>query len=303
MSQASVLTDALGPRGERRVKIATGISLAALAAFVVYALWRFQTNGQLDPDTWGDYVDVETVKALGRGLRGTLQAALTAMVLAVVVGFGLALGRLSRNRVVSGASRAVIEFIRGIPVLLFIFFAFLALPDIIGVRLSPFAAVVVALSAYNSAVLAEIFRAGILSLPRGQSEAAFAIGLTYWQAQFQVILPQAVRRMTPAIVAQLATLTKDTALGFVIGYAETLRIGQRLGEFYGSVFQAYIIVAVVYFVLIWLLSRLARRLEVQQRRKLGAGAMHVGGGMEDLEALAEDADEVEQTRPVSDTAG
>ena len=215
--------------------------------------------------------------------------------LAIAIGFLLALGRLAISRPVRWLCRTYVELFRSIPLLIMIFAAFFGLPEL-GVDVSRYMALVIALAVYNSAVLAEIFRAGILSLDRGQTEAAQAIGLSYWQQMRIVILPQAVRRMIPAIVAQLATITKDTALGFVIGYEEFLRRGQNFAEFANNLLPSYIFVAVVYFVLIYVLSRLARRLEVQQRRKLGASRMQVGAGLEDLEALGGDADEMDADR-------
>jgi glutamate transport system permease protein len=141
---------------------------------------------------------------------------------------------------------------------------------------------VIALTAYNGAVLGEIFRAGILSLERGQSEAAYAVGLTYWQTTLRVIVPQAARRMTPAIVSQLITLLKDTSLGVVIGVQDLLRRGEQVGEFSSSPLQALVVVAALYVVVNLILSRIARRLEVRQRRRYKAGSITVTGGPEDL---------------------
>ena len=131
--------------------------------------------------------------------------------------------------------------------------------------------VVLALVAYNGAVLGEIFRAGILSLDPGQTEAAYAVGLGYWQAMFLVVVPQAARRMIPAIVSQLVTLLKDTSLGFVITYEEFLRRGEITGEFCKNLLQTYIVVALLYIVVNFTLSQTARRLEVRQRSALLGG--------------------------------
>jgi glutamate transport system permease protein len=139
----------------------------------------------------------------------------------------------------------------------------------------------VALVAYNGAVLGEIFRAGILSLDRGQSEAASALGLTYWQSMGRVIVPQAARRMIPAIVSQLVTLLKDTSLGTVVNYDELLRRSRDTGTFYGNTLQVLTEAAVIYIIVNFTLSRIARRLEVRQRRKYKAGAITVTG-VEDL---------------------
>lgn len=286
---SSVLIEELGPRGRRRALVGSVVSTALILAGLAFLLYRFQQFGVLDADQWQPFTARVNLGFLFEGLLNTIKAAVTAAVLSIAAGFLLALGRLARTAPVRWACRLYVELFRSVPLLIMIFAAFFGLPEL-GVDVSRYTALVVALMIYNSAVLAEIFRAGILSLDKGQTEAAQAIGLRYWQQMRIVILPQAVRRMIPAIVAQLATITKDTALGFVIGYEEFLRRGQNFAEFANNLLPSYIFVAIVYFVLIYVLSRLARRLEVQQRRKLGASRLEVGGGVEDMDALGEDAD-------------
>lgn len=286
---SNVLIEELGPRGRRRAFIGSVVSGLLIAAALAFLIYRFQVNGILDLDQWQPFTAQVNLGFLFEGLINTFRAAVVAALLSIAFGFLLALGRLARSTPLRWVSRLYVELFRSVPLLIMIFAAFLGLPEL-GIEVSRYTALVAALTAYNSAVLAEIFRAGILSLDRGQTEAAQAIGLSYWQQMRIVILPQAVRRMTPAIVAQLATITKDTALGFVIAYEEFLRRGQSFAEFANNLLPSYIFVAIVYFILIYVLSRLARRLEVQQRRKLGASRMQVGGGLEDLEALGEDAD-------------
>lgn len=288
-----VLTEELGPRGRRRVQITTWVSMALIVIFIVWVILRFQSRGEFAPELYEQFVDFDSEwpQFLIAGLGFTIQAAITAMVFATIVGFVMALGRLSQNRVVRWASRAYVEAFRAVPVLLFIIFAFLGLQALGLAWITPFWGLVIGLTAYNSAVLAEIFRAGVLSLDRGQTEAAVAIGLTYWKSMRLIILPQAVRRMTPAIVAQLATLTKDTSLGFVIGYFEIMRRAQVLGQRSpNNLLQAFVVVGLIYFILIYILSRVARRLELRQRRRYGAGKMEAGAGLEDIEALGEEAD-------------
>lgn len=291
---SAILTEELGPRGQRRVRVASIVAVALIAALLGFAVVRFAQNGEFEGRLWSQFTETDWLGFLFGGLVNTMRAALAAMLTATVIGFALALGRLARSPLVSWASRVYVEFFRSVPVLLFILFSFLGLP-VLGIGVTRFTGLVIGLTAYNSAVLAEIFRAGILSLDRGQFEASKAIGLTYWQSMRLVILPQAVRRMIPAIVAQLATLTKDTSLGFVIGYEEFLRRSRSFGEAPPSnILQSFFAVAVVYFVLIMLLSRIARRLEVQQRRKYGAGRIEAGGGLEDLDALGGEADQDER---------
>jgi glutamate transport system permease protein len=216
-----------------------------------------------------------------------LKAAGAGMGLALVLGSALALLRLARTLAVRVVAVAWIEFFRGVPLLLLIFFAFFALPKY-GVAVTPFRALVLALALYNGAMLGEIFRAGILSLDPGQTEAAFAVGLSYWQAMFIVVIPQAARRMVPAIVSQLITLLKDTSLGFVITYEELLRRSRSTGEFFKNPLQTTVFVAVVYILVNFTLSRIAHRLEVRQRRRLGAAAIPLAG-VEDLAAMSASA--------------
>ncbi len=285
---AVILGDALGPRARRRVWIATAAATAVLAFVAVVVIRRLGSHDQLEAAKWRPLTEWGVLRFLLIGLGQTAKAAAAGMVLAIVIGVAMALGRLARNAPVRWISGVYVEFFRAIPLLLLILFAGLALPKY-GIRLSPFAGVVLALVAYNGAVLGEIFRAGILSLDRGQSEAAYALGMTYWQVMFTVLVPQAARRMVPAIVSQLVTLLKDTSLGFVISFDELLRRSEQTGEFYGNPLQAVVAAAVLYIAVNFTLSRIARRLEVRQRRRYKAGALSVAG-VEDLTAVAVAAD-------------
>jgi glutamate transport system permease protein len=165
---------------------------------------------------------------------------------------------------------AWVELFRGLPLLLVILFLFLGLPQV-GVTISTFWALVGGLTLYNSAVIAEIFRAGILSLPKGQTEAAYSIGLRRGQTLQLILLPQAVRLMLPALISQLVTLLKDTSLGFVIAYAELLRTGRNAVEFLGGRYSipVYTAIAVIYIAVNASLSFLARWLDRRTRRKFG----------------------------------
>jgi glutamate transport system permease protein len=285
---APVLGDALGPRGRRRVLIASGVALVVIAAAVAVAVNRLADSGQLDGDRWRPFTEWAVLKFFLGGLGNTLKVAAVAMAFAMVIGALMALGRLARLAPVRWLAGLYVEFFRGVPLLLLILFSALGLPKY-GIDLDLYWNLVIGLVAYNSAVLGEIFRAGILSLDRGQTEAAYAVGLTYWQSMLIVIVPQAARRMIPAIVSQLITLLKDSALGFVIAYEELLRRGRISGEFFRNPLQAYTFVAVVYIVVNLTLSRIARRLEVRQRRRYGARALTVGG-VEDITVVAAAAD-------------
>jgi len=262
----NVLIEELGPRGKRRVRMWTIVAMVAMAALVAWVLWTLGNQGQLEPARWTEIFEPATLQFLGEGLVNTFKAAIAAGILAVIVGFGLAMGRISHTTWVRGITTAYVEFFRALPLLLTIFMVFFG-ASASGLDLGFFWSLVVALVLYNSAVLSEIFRAGIRSLDKGQTEAAQAIGLPYWPMMRLVILPQAVRRMVPAIVAQMATLTKDVSLGYVISYAEFVVRGSRIEAFSEDAtnFQAYVFVAVVYFVIIWAMAKLAEYLEQRQR--------------------------------------
>ncbi|MGI8663561.1 MAG: amino acid ABC transporter permease [Acidimicrobiales bacterium] len=280
---APVLADALGPRARRRVLIASIAAGIVLVAVLVAALQRLSDKGQLEWAKWKPLTDPDVLRFLLGGLANTLKAAGAGMALALVIGTLLALLRLSRSAVVRLLATAWVELFRGVPLVLLIFFTFFGLPKY-SIDINPFRALVLALALYNGAVLGEIFRAGILSLDRGQTEAAYAVGLGYWQAMRSVIIPQAARRMIPAIVSQLITLLKDTSLGYVITYEELLRRSRSTGEFFKNPLQVTVFVALLYIAVNFTLSRVAHRLEVRQRRRLGAGAIAVAGS-EDLAAV------------------
>ena len=216
MSEA-VLYDVAGPRSRRRILAGSVVGLLVIAVILGLAVARLAAKGAFEADLWQVLTQNDVQRLLGRGLAATLRAALLAMALSMLVGALLAVGRLSRRRWLAGLAGGWVELFRGLPLLLMILFVFLGLPAL-GVTVSTFWALVAGLTLYNSAVLGEIFRAGILSLPKGQTEAAYAIGLRQGQTLRIILLPQAIRRMLPALVSQLVTLLKDTSLGFVIGY-------------------------------------------------------------------------------------
>jgi glutamate transport system permease protein len=269
MSEA-VLYDAAGPRGRRRILVGSIAGALVVAALIGVAVARLAANGALEAERWRVLTQGDLQRLLGRGLAATLRAALLAMVLAMVVGGLLAVARLSRWRWLAVPAGAWVELFRGLPLLLLILFLFLGLPAA-GLTVSTFWALVAGLTLYNSAVIGEIFRAGILSLPTGQTEAAYSVGLRRGQTLRLILIPQAVRRMLPALISQLVTLLKDTSLGFVIAYAELLRVGRNAVEFLGGPYSipVYTAIAVLYIAVNASLSFLARWLDRRTRRRLG----------------------------------
>ena len=276
---ATVLFDVPGPRARRRQRIGTAVGAVVVLALIALALWRLAINGQLDPARWAILFDPNTnvPQALGEALVNTLQVAAVGMLAATVLGAFLAVGRLSDHAWVRVPVIAVIEFFRAVPLLVLILFCLLFLPTV-GIPMTAFRALALGLTLYNMAVLAEIFRAGILSVDRGQGEAAFALGMRKSQVMTTVLLPQAVRRMLPVLVAQLVVLLKDSSLGFIVSYLELLRQARSLVEFFNSrfgdlyTFQIYVAAALIYIVVNVLLSQLARSIEKRTRRSTKAAA-------------------------------
>jgi glutamate transport system permease protein len=274
-----VLFDLPGPKARARQRIGTVIGAVVIAAIITFVLVRLGRNGQLEGQRWAVLFDPNSgvPQALGKALVRTLQAAAVGMVFATLLGLLLAVGRLSDHRWVRGPVGTYIEFFRAIPLLVLIFTLYFVLPSF-GVSISAFAALTGGLVLYNSAVLAEIFRAGILSVDRGQSEAAYGLGMRKSQVMTLVLLPQAVRRMLPVLIAQLVVLLKDPSLGFIIGYFELLRQARSLVEFFTPTFgnqytfQLYVAAALIYIIINVALSQLAKLVERRTHRNKKAAA-------------------------------
>ncbi|MDQ1083540.1 MULTISPECIES: amino acid ABC transporter permease [Microbacterium] len=265
---SSVLYDVPGPKAVARNRVLGVLTILVVLAIVGFFVWRLADTGQFTAQKWSAFtytnVWIDVLKATG----ATLAAFAAAAVGALALGFVLAIGRLSDHAWVRWPFTAVIEVFRAIPVLVFMFLLYYGFP-VIGIRMEPYWAVVIALVCYNGSVLAEVIRAGVESLPRGQAEAGYAIGLRKAGVMRLVLLPQAVRAMMPVIIAQLVVTLKDTALGFVITYPELLFYAKYIGAqpTVGSpIVPATIIVAVIYIALCLLLSFVANLVEKRLRR-------------------------------------
>ena len=270
---APVLYDLPGPRARRRVLVSSVVGGLLLLVLLGLAARRLADNGQFDYALYEPFFTEPLLyERLLEGLTNTLQAAAYALVLAMLLGVLLAFGRLSSRGFLRVPAVAVVEFFRGVPLLLLIFGLFLAFPIVVGIELPALYALVIALTLYNGAVIAEIVRAGVLAIPKGQTEAASALGLRRGQTLRLVLLPQAVRIMLPALISQLVVLLKDTSLGFVIGFAELLRTGQQLVQVLNNPLQMYLAIALIYIAINSLLSALASYVESRQRRTVGSTA-------------------------------
>ena len=240
----------------RAVSVIAAAVLLLLAAGIVF---RFHSAGQLDVRFWEFFAWPTTWAFLARGLLGTLASAAMAILIALTLGLVLLLGRLARPRLVRWPSIAVIEFLRGTPTLLLIYVCFLVLPPA-GLKLSTYWMLTLPIGLSTAAVVAEVYRAGVLAVPRGQTDAARSLGLTEAQVFFFVVFPQALRYIVPALVAQLVIVVKDTTFGYVVTYGELMQNAKVLIANYHSLVPVYLVVAALYCLVNYGISRESKRL-------------------------------------------
>ena len=276
-AEASVLFDTPGPKARRRYAVIAVIGTLAILALLFLLVRALAAKGQFTTAKWSPFIDPVTwTSYLLPGLRATLVAAFFSIILAMICGILLGMGRLSQLRPVRVACGVFVEFFRAVPVLMMMLFAYYVF--LFGVQVSgeilPLLGVIAGLTFYNSCVIAELIRSGVGSLPKGQREAALAIGLTPFAALRLVLLPQAITIMLPSIVSQLVVILKDSALGFLILYPELVRSGQTLAALKGNLIPTFIVVAAIFIIINYLLTRLARYLErrLQTHRRGPRGA-------------------------------
>ncbi|MGN8024908.1 amino acid ABC transporter permease [Microbacterium sp. 22242] len=269
MSGASVLYDVPGPRAVLRNRILGAATVLVVLAVIGFVVYRFAATGQFDAARWNLFSYTLVWQGMVQALWATVSAFLAAAVGSLVLGFVLALGRLSEHAWLRVPVTVVVELLRAVPVLVMMMIFYYGINSIPGgaVKMTPYAAVVIGLVLYNGSVLAEVLRAGIESLPRGQKEAGYAIGLRKSGVMAFILLPQAIRAMLPVIVAQLVVTLKDTALGFIITYPELIYYAKYLSSQPGRpLLQAGLIVAVIYIAMCLILSGVAKWLEGRTRR-------------------------------------
>lgn len=268
-AEPSVLYDVPGPKARRRHAIGAVIGGLAVLGMVGVALSRLAGQGQFAAKLWSPLLNPadENFQAvwelIGEGLLNTMKAAVLAIVFSLTIGTIVGVARLMLGKWTRAPLVGMIELLRGLPVVITIYFASRVLPDL-GVNLSALPGneglwyVVIGLTAYNSVILAEILRAGVAALPKGQREAALAVGLTNGQTMRIVLLPQATRIMLPALISQLVVILKDTSLAAVLGiYPELLNSAKFIYLNLNNPIQALTVVGIIFIIINYTLSRLA----------------------------------------------
>lgn len=272
MTTTSALYDLPGPRTRQRHRLyglGATVAILALVAWIIYLLFA---TGQFTAAKWTPFLYKGIQELLLRGLGNTLRAFAFAAVLSLLLGGVLATGRLSEHRAIRWVCTLVVEFFRAMPLLVMIFFIYVAL------QVAPLPALVAGLTLYNGSVLAEVFRSGINSVDRGQREAAYALGMHKTQVMTHVLVPQAVRAMLPAIISQLVVALKDTSLGFLITYEEFLHAGKLIAsnlDYDLPFIPVVMIISPVYIGMCMLLSWLANWVARRQQRNPKVEAVDV----------------------------
>jgi glutamate transport system permease protein len=275
MSSSTVLYDAPGPKTVIRNVIISVLTLGAVVALIIFVLVKLANKGQLTAAKWKPFTTGDLWRTyILPGAEGTLKAAALSIVLALALGVVLGVGRLSTASAVRWVSATLVELFRAVPVLIMMIFAFFlfAQYDVFPAKQLALAGVVTGLTLYNGAVIAEIVRAGVNALPRGQSEAASALGLSAGQTMRLILLPQAITAMLPALISQLVVVLKDTAIGYQITFLEMVRQGTLIGAQYSNYVPALFVIAVLMIAVNVTLSWLAVRVEARLRRRSRSAA-------------------------------
>ena len=275
------LFDVPGPVARSRHRLYTVLALVLAIGFAAWALWKLYTEGEFDSEVISDMTQPNIARAYWNGLVATLGAAATAIVLSVVFGAVFAVARMSDRAWIRSPARVVVEFFRAVPLLLLIMFVYF------GMGLGLYWSLVIALMLYNGSVLSEVFRAGLQAVPRGQSEAAMAIGLRKSQILRLVLFPQAISIMLPAIISQCVIVLKDTALGAIVAFRELTAEARGIAQFVHASLIPLGVAALIYITLNYSLSRLAVYAE---RRLSQQGRSAVPGGQDDMAGVGAPAD-------------
>ncbi len=254
LSMRDALYEAPGPKTRHRVRIGTAVSAVVVLLAIAAVIRQFWVTGQLAPRYWSLFLQWTTWRFLGQGLLGTVAVALTAGAIALVLGLTLMLGRTSGVRPLAALCRVVTDFFRGVPSLLLIYFFFFV-PAQLGLKMPSFWMLALPVALAASGVLAEVFRAGVNAVPKGQVEAALSIGLSRAQTMRRVVLPQAVRYVIPSLIAQLVVVVKDTTVAYVVSFPDLMQNARVLITSYDALVSMYLVIAVIYILINYAINK------------------------------------------------
>ncbi len=253
-----------GPRARKRIRIATGIAVLGLLALLGLIVRQFAVTGQFDARYWSFFAKWTTWRFLGEGLLTTLEAALTGSAIAFALGFVLMRGKF-QGKILRGISDFLIEFTRGVPTLLLIYFFFLVVPKT-GWKPSAFWKTTLPCAISACGVVAEALRSGVNAVPGGQREAALSLGLSERRSFYRIVFPQAIRFVIPSLIAELVIVLKDTTFAYVVSCADLMQNAKVLISNYDAMLSIYLAVAVIYILINYLLNTVSEKIAGRQRR-------------------------------------
>ncbi len=264
------LYESPGPHTQKRIRIITGIALLGLAGLLGLIIRQFSVTGQFEEKYWSFFTKWTTWRFLGQGLLTTLEAALTGSAISFTLGFLLMRGKI-QGKPVRAVSTFLIEFTRGVPTLLFIYFFFLVVPKT-GWKPSAFWKITLPCAISACGVVAEALRSGVNAVPGGQREAALSLGLSERRTFYRIVFPQAFRFVIPSLIAELVIVLKDTTFAYVVSCADLMQNAKVLISNYDAMLSIYLVVAVIYILINYLLNTLSERIAGSQQRNIQASA-------------------------------
>lgn len=259
-----VLYEEPGTKAKKRIKLYTVFSVIVLTAIIALTVRQFAVTGQLDSRYWDFYLQWTTWLFIIQGLLGTIRAALAAMIITLATGFLLMFARVRGNKIAQTISRCIIEFTRGVPSLLFIYFFFFVFP-MMGLKLSAFWKITIPIAISASGSVAEVLRSGVQAVNKGQREAALSLGLSENRTFFKIILPQAFRYVIPSLISELVIILKDTNFAYIVSFNDLMQNASVLISNYDALLSVYLVVAVIYILINYFLNKLS--VKIASKRK------------------------------------
>lgn len=271
-SMRDALYEAPGPKARRRIAVGTVIALVAVLAGIAAILYQFAVTGQLDPQYWVIFLRPTTWRFFGEGLLGTLEVAVVAGVIALLLGLLFMLGRISHLAWLRGLARIPIELTRGVPTLLFIYFFFLVVPTL-GVKMTSFWMIAAPVAVSASGTIAEVLRSGVNAVSKGQVEAALSLGMRRSVVTRKIVLPQAIRFVIPTLISELVIVVKDTTFAYIVSFPDLMQNARVMVTRYDALVSVYLVVAVIYILVNYLINKAS----VYVARRTDANVLNVTG--------------------------
>lgn len=266
MTMQEALYERPGPKTKKKIAIFTTITIILIAILLGLVVYQFYINGQLDRKYWYFFLRLSTWKFLGKGLIGTIEAAVLAGIMTFILGFLYMLARISPYKILNWIGTALVEFTRGVPTLLFVYFFFLVAPQF-GINLPSILRISLPVAISASGIVAEVLRTGINAIPKGQREAALSLGLTNAKVFLKIVFPQAFRYVIPSLISEMVIVVKDTTFAYVVNFPDLLQNARVFISNYDAMLSVYLFVAIIYILINYALNKLA--VYVNQRNQAG----------------------------------